>query len=207
MNENRRRLLDALKEYDAANVKFYEAKQKLLQQGFEEYEIIAAASDISYGSKGGGSSQAEKSVTADNLQPIAASPEQILLEDLKKRRREAFGYDKDSIGGLFNSQLRHGSIDVLGLPVGLLLVIGILITAVLYVLSFTVSVLPSFSVKVFLILYLLFIGGWVSIRVIKINQQIDRLERQQGKSSKFSAETIISYLILAALILTVARLF
>lgn len=200
-------LLDALKQYDAANLPFNDARMKLLEQGYEEYEIIAAASDISYGIKKNTSLEANKSPLPPTLQLASISSERVLLEDLKKRRRQAFGYDSNGLVGLFNSHVGHGSIDMLGVPVGTLIVVGVIITAVLYIFSFITPVLPNYTIKVFLILYLLFVGAWFTFRVIELNKKIERLESSQGKSSRLSVEAIISYVILGTLIWTVIGLF
>ena len=201
------RLLESLTAYDATNMKFYEAKQKLLQEGFEEFEIIATASDISYGRKTSDTTTNQMPAIPTAAQSASLSSQQILLDDLKKRRREAFGFDKESIIGLFSGPSRHGSIDMLGIPVGILLVIGTLVTALLYYLSFVALLFPGYYIKVFLTVYLLFIGAWLTVKVIQLNKKIASLEGTTEKPRTFHLEAIISYAIIAVLALTVLGLF
>ncbi len=205
--EPSQKLLKILNLYKARGISFTEAQNVLLEQGFDEEEIFTVASSISYGTDytiSSGSPSLDSNET--NLQATRASNE-ILLSDLKRRRRYAVGLDKDSMIALLDSRSRHGSLDMIGLPLGRLVIVGVFITVILYGLSIPKAILPDYSVKLFLVLYVFSTAGFLTYRMVKLNQTITRLEKATSVTSKIRVQTILSYGSLALLLFIIISFF
>lgn len=195
MDQNQK-LLQELKQFHARHVAFQDAKKELLDRGYSEYDIISTGDAMVYGRYTETKVAASSSPSIDG-DSIAASSKEVVLEDLRRRRREAVGIDKDSIIGLFNSKSRHGSIDVLGVPFSKLLIVGVVVVTVLYGLSYVLKVLPEYALKLFIILYLVFICSWITTKIVSINRKIARLEDETKKPKQSWREAVISYAVVA----------
>jgi hypothetical protein len=212
-SDRQKQLIDTLNELDAQHVRFHDAKQQLIEDGYSEDEIAIAVASASFDGKPNRPKQPDDlhSSFQSNPDETKAIARELLAYDAHRQERKARlqALSAAAWGSRMNPMASQSLVtlaDTLGVPIFRLAFIGLFIAAVLYGVMQLTHLIDIPTILAVLNIYGLLVFLYISFQLTITSVRAARLQKSvHGHRSKLAivlriGGTVLSLAIAAVLL-------